>query len=302
VLAGVLTVAPAQAQNPRSFVSPTGSDAAACTLAAPCRTFAAAYAATNASGEIAVLGTAGYGALTITKAISIVNPGGFEAGITVPSGGIGITITAGTSDAVSLRGLSIDGAGVGTTGIRFDTGKSLTMENCVIRHVTADGIDFFPNATSSLSVSNSKVLDNGSFGIVINPTGSGAVTAVFNHVEASNNANTGITMQGHQSTGTVKGSVYDTVAEGNLGNGFGLFTQTSQAPVTLMVFHSVAANNGVGLQATGLGTTIRAFQTMVTGNTCGWTTLTNGVVLSYGNNAIDGNGASESAPTSVAQK
>src|SRR5690242_2096621 len=110
-----------QAQNVRSFVSPAGNDADNCSLAAPCRTFAAAYTATNAGGEIAVLGTAGYGPLTITKAISIVNGGGFEAGIPVPSGGIGITVTAGATDAVSLRGLSIEGAGVGATGIRFNS-------------------------------------------------------------------------------------------------------------------------------------------------------------------------------------
>jgi hypothetical protein len=54
-LAGVLSVAPAQAQNTRSFVSGHGLDTNACTLAAPCRTLAAAFAATNAGGEIDVL-------------------------------------------------------------------------------------------------------------------------------------------------------------------------------------------------------------------------------------------------------
>src|SRR5450631_1958835 len=103
--AGVLYAAPAQAQNARSFVSGHGSDAAACTLASPCRTLAAAFAVTNASGEIDVLDPAGYGALTINKAISIVNDGVGTAGVIVPSAGTGITINAGSSDAVSLRGL-----------------------------------------------------------------------------------------------------------------------------------------------------------------------------------------------------
>src|ERR1700690_2224915 len=171
-LAGLLSAAPAQAQATRTFVSPTGNDASAsCSLAAPCRTFLAAYALTNAGGEIAVLGTAGYGPLTISKAISIVNGGGFEAGIAVASGGIGITINAGTSDSVSLRGLSIEGGGVGATGIKFNTGKSLTVENCVIRHMTGDGIDFVPTtATSALTVSNSLLADNGVNGIVLGPT------------------------------------------------------------------------------------------------------------------------------------
>src|ERR1700676_4775630 len=86
-LASTLLPAPAMAQNTRTFVSPTGSDAAACSLAAPCRTFAVAISKTNPGGEIDVLGTAGYGAFTINKAISIVNPGGVEAGIAVSAGG-----------------------------------------------------------------------------------------------------------------------------------------------------------------------------------------------------------------------
>ena len=112
-LAAALQAAPAQAQNTRSFVSPTGSDSNNCTLGTPCRTLQAAFNVTNAGGEIAVLGTAGYGVLTINKAISIVNPGAFEAGIAVPSGGTGIVINAGSTDAISLRGLTIEGAGVG---------------------------------------------------------------------------------------------------------------------------------------------------------------------------------------------
>ena len=104
-LAGVLYAAPAQAQNARSFVSGHGLDTNACTLPAPCRTFAAALLVTNASGEIDVLDPAGYGALTINKAISIVNDGVGTAGVIVPSSGTGITINAGTNDAVSLRSL-----------------------------------------------------------------------------------------------------------------------------------------------------------------------------------------------------
>jgi hypothetical protein len=86
-LAAMLPALPAQAQNTRSFVSGLGNDLNNCSLAAPCRTFQHTHDQTNAGGEIAVLDTAGYGAVTITKSISIVNPGGVEAGISVPSGG-----------------------------------------------------------------------------------------------------------------------------------------------------------------------------------------------------------------------
>src|SRR5215813_4615118 len=94
----------------RTFVSGTGSDANPCSLAAPCRSFAGAIVQTNAGGEIAVLDTAGYGTVAINKAISIVNEEGVEAGITVTSGD-GITVAAGPTDTVNLRGLTLVGVG-----------------------------------------------------------------------------------------------------------------------------------------------------------------------------------------------
>src|SRR5215831_4413010 len=90
----LLTAAePARAQANRTFVSGHGSDSNPCSLAAPCRSFAQAITQTNAGGEIAVLDTAGYGAVTITKSISIVNEDGVEAGVTVTTATDGITVT-----------------------------------------------------------------------------------------------------------------------------------------------------------------------------------------------------------------
>src|SRR5215472_11392756 len=110
------------AQANRTFVSGLGSDSNPCSLSAPCRSFAGALAQTNAGGEIAVLDTAGYGQVTITKAISIVNEEGVEAGITVTSGD-GITVAAGPTDTVNLRGLTLVGVGAGSgNGITFKSG------------------------------------------------------------------------------------------------------------------------------------------------------------------------------------
>ena len=287
-LAAALTVAPANAQNSRSFVSGHGDNANNCLLATPCRTFAVAITKTNAGGEITILDPAGYGPVTINKAFSIVNDGVGEAGMLLTAAGDGITISAGVNDSVTLRGLSIDGGGAGATGIQFNTGKSLTVANSVIRHFTGRGINFTPNATSSLAVSNTLVADNAGPGIFVTPSGSGAVTAVFNRVEANNNS-TGIALNGSTSTGTVKATVIDSVAAGNGNVGFLVFTDPGSAPTTLMLFHSAAANNSTGLVAQGSGATVRAFQTMVTGNANGWQVFTSGVVQSYGNNSIDGN-------------
>src|SRR5215469_3595657 len=103
---------PAFAQATRTFVSGHGSDSNPCTLAAPCRSFAQAITQTNAGGEIAVLDTAGYGTVTINKAISITNQDGVEAGISTASAVDAITVAAGTGDVVNLRGLVLTGGGV----------------------------------------------------------------------------------------------------------------------------------------------------------------------------------------------
>jgi hypothetical protein len=288
----------------RTFVSPTGSDSNLCTLVAPCRFLQAALAQTNAGGEIAILGTAGYNnglTVTITQAVSIVNPGAFEAGIIVPSGSTGIVIAAGTSDAISLRGLTIEGGGLGTTGIKFNSGKSLTVENSVIRHVTGTGIEFFPNATSSLSVSNSVVFDNGDDGILVLPSGSGTVSAVFNHVEANNNPGIGIDVDGESSTGSIQATASDSVAARN-GFGYVAVTVSGKAPTSLMIFHSVAANNDLGVVAQGLGATLHLANSTVTGNTNGWLVTQGGVVLSAGDNTIEGNTNNETPPTTYNRK
>jgi Right handed beta helix region len=138
-----------------------------------------------------------------------------------------------------LRSLSIDGAGVGLTGITFNSGASLTVENCVIRHMASDGIDFSSTtATSALTVSNSLLADNGGNGISVQPTGS--ATAVFNHVEANNNKGNGIGMTGGTSavTNTVNATVSESVAAGNGFVGFGSATNSGAAPTSLMVFRS----------------------------------------------------------------
>jgi Right handed beta helix region len=247
-----LAVAPSRAQNARSFVSGHGSDANNCTLAAPCRTFAAAFAVTNPGGAIGALDPADYGTLTITRAISLVNDGGGSATVLAPATGnsIGITINAGVDDDVSLRGLTIEGTGA-QRGVQFNTGRSLTIENCVIRNMGTYGIEFAPNATSQLNIS-STLVDNSRYAAVyVYPSGSGRVRAILSRVLLYNGRTGGglghgLAVDGTNSTGTVQATVWDSVAAGN-NTGFGSISKKNQAPATLMLFHSVAANNGSGV-------------------------------------------------------
>src|SRR6201994_506876 len=96
-LTPLLASAPAHAQATRTWVSGVGDDANPCPRTAPCKTFAGAISKTAASGEINVLDPGGFGAVTITKSITISSEG-FEAGVLV-SGTNGIIINAGPTDA-----------------------------------------------------------------------------------------------------------------------------------------------------------------------------------------------------------
>jgi Right handed beta helix region len=300
-----LHVAPAQAQLSRTHVSAaSGNDANDCNRATPCRTFQGAHDKTNADGEITVLDPGGYGSLTITKPISIVNDGVGEASILVSGGAVGITVNAPpVSGYVNLRGITIQGISFGGgTGLRFNTGFSLTMENCVVRNHTGTGIDFLPNANSNLAVSNTLVADNGGSGINVFPTGSGTVKTAFNRVEAYNNSLSGIIVNGQLSTGTINATVEDSVAGGNAASGFRVFSGAASAAASLMVARSVAANNGAGISASGAKATLRVGQSAVTGNALSWQVTSSAVLRSYGDNNIDGNGDGDPAPTTIPAK
>src|SRR5471030_101150 len=113
----------------RAWVSGHGTDAAGCGApTAPCRSFQYVVSSVIApGGEIDVLDPAGYGAVTITHAISIVNDGVGTAGVQASSGAA-ITISAGPSDSVYLRGLNVDGLHfAGTYGVDDQSAGILTI-------------------------------------------------------------------------------------------------------------------------------------------------------------------------------
>jgi hypothetical protein len=294
--AALSATTPAAAQNARSFVSGHGNDTNSCLYAAPCRTFAAAYNRTNPGGEISVLDPAGFGPLTITRALSIVNDGVGEASIVLVGPGNAITVNAGAGDAISLRGLTLDGSGTtGTTGIKFNSGAALTIQNCVIRHFGIQGLYFQPGATSNLAVSNTFIADNAGSGVVIESFVAGTVTAVFNRVEINNNASAGLFVDSRFATGgSVDVTVSESVAAKNGTYGFAAATQLPAVPTTLTLVRSVAANNATGIYALAAtsGATLRIADSAVIANTThGWWVDTGGVIASYGDNSISGNGA-----------
>jgi len=288
-LAVTLSAVSAQAQNgslTRSFVSSSGADTNACTIAAPCASFAQAYTKVGANGIVAALDPGKYGPLTITGPVTI-NGNGWAA-ITGQAQSNAITVNA-VSGTVILTGLEVDGAqAANSTGIQFNSGTTLNVRNSVIRNFTNVGLSFAPNSStlSQLFVSNTLVSDNGNDGIIIFSVGSGTTSGVLDHVEIENNLDgIAVATNGHVVNMTISNSV-------SANNGFaGVDAQSSAALLSVMLQNTTVANNAVyGLQANGSGATILVTRSTITGNATGWTAQSSGVVLSYGDNNIDGNG------------
>jgi hypothetical protein len=255
----------AQAQATRTWVSGVGDDANPCSRTAPCKTFAGAISKTLAGGEIDALDPGGFGALTITKAITIDGGGGQVASILV-SGTNGITVNAGSTDVVTLRNLRINGiegtGSGGIDGIHYAAGGALHIENCHIFGFTGNGINVATSASNlSLFVNNTFLTNNGN-GIQIAPS-AGNVRSMLVQVRAQDNSGFGFLLNsGAGLTGTV---IDDSSA---LVNGTGIGVSGGK----LFLGNSVIVRNNFGVAITG------------------------GTVLSYKTNMIDGNYTGDGTP------
>src|ERR1700676_5417572 len=143
----------AQAQASRTWVSGVGDDANPCSRTAPCKTFAGAISKTAVMGEIDALDPGGFGAVTISKAITIDGGGGQVASVLV-SGTNGIVVAAGSTDTVILRNLRITGVGAGLSGISYQSGGQLLVDRCVIEKFTTNGIRAVLASSGNLIVTN----------------------------------------------------------------------------------------------------------------------------------------------------
>jgi hypothetical protein len=281
--------APAHAQATRTWVSGVGDDLNPCSRTAPCKTFAGAISKTFINGEIDCLDPGGYGAVTITKSITIDCTGTFGSILASGITGVTISIPVGANDpfrTVRLRGLSINGSGasgtIGTrTGVRgvrildaavveiedsviFDfvtagiqdsrttTGGKLMIRNTVVRDVTGTGIGAGGANPNNISIENVHSINNG-FGVA---------AATGNRVSIKRSVFSGNTTAG---------------VEADIGAQVGMD-------------NSMVSGNATGLQNNG---TMSFANSSIYFNTTG----ISGTTTSFGNNRIQFNGAPGTAPS-----
>jgi hypothetical protein len=308
-IAALTLVSPASAQATRTWISGVGDDVNPCSRTAPCKTFAGAIAKTTAGGEIDTLDPGGFGAVTITKAITLANEGIGEAGVLV-AGTNGIVINCATdpSCTVVLRGLQIDGGPVGAgslNGVRFIAGKSLIIQNCVIRNFTGGapngyGVYFNPSATQAmyLFIEDTMLQNNGPVGgsggnVFVQPSGgSGTIDVQIRNVQAVNGGFGFGADSTNLTAGTGAGifmSIMDSVASGNANGGVAAFSGASAVADNINVNHVQISNNGVGLNSKNGSSTIRFGNSTVTNNAIEFKNT--GTMTTYGTNQRHDNGA-----------
>jgi hypothetical protein len=284
-------LAPAHAQATRTWVSGVGDDANPCSRTAPCKTFAGSISKTAPGGEINCLDPGGFGALTITKSITISCEAG-TAGVLV-SGTNGFIVNAAASDVVVLRGLDIEGLGTGISGISILSAGTVHVQQTVIRNFRGggSGITLTPNNIAiRLFVSDTFFGSNGNSattgGIVIKPQGTGTASAAITNAKFENNSQ-GIRADATATTGTVRATIEGSSISGNGTDGVTAIANSTVGSIVI-VDRSVIANNAQsGVVANGA--TLLLGASVVTGNGTGLSTVNAGTLFSYRNNNINGN-------------
>jgi hypothetical protein len=302
-LAWLVPGTPASAQATRTWVSGVGDDVNPCSRTAPCKTFAGAISKTATNGEINCIDPGGFGAVTITKSVTIDCREVF--GSILSSGTSGVIINfnsfaaADTRRTVRLRNLTISGADTGIVGIRIIGGAASAGSEVFIEHVVIDGIfaslarGIFDERSGGgeLSISDTTVRNIGATGIVILPAaGAPRLDVTLDNVRVQN-ANFGMAVGGG---GPARVVVNNSVFSGN--TQAGIEAEGPAGAAQVHVGNSVSSNNGFGVMALG-GAVIRLSNNDIAFNTVAGFS---GPTVSFGNNRVSG--PVGTAPTPVGQQ
>jgi hypothetical protein len=276
----LLLAALANAQATRTWISGVGDDANPCSRTAPCKTFAGAISKTATGGEIDCLDPGGFGALTITKSITLDCNSG--VGSILVSGTPGITINA-AGAIVLLHNLDIQGIGSGTDGIHIAAAATVFLDNVVIMNFAGSGVNV--NASASTNVVGRNVrISNCLFGLSV-ATSAGNAIADFASSQFSGNS-VGVIGQA-SSLITIKDSVISLNAAQGVtqsigGSQINLITSQLSSNATAVLGTSGSVIRIVGNAFTQNGTAI---------NTNGGSVLSDGTNTNLGNGIVGSPGS-----------
>ncbi len=276
-------LAPLHAQLTKIFVSATGNDANDGARGTPKRTFQAAHDAVAPAGEIVALDTAGFGAVVITKSLGITVPTGINGFITAISGN-GITINAGSSDVVTLRGLSVNSPGGASTAVLANGVGTLEMTDCTLSGFETNGLSLATQNTATLLLKNCTIRDSNN-GILV-PTSVGVpVTMVIDDCQVQSNRvglNLATNSQAHR-------VVLHNTAVINSAGGFAIAVRVNGGSNQVTLQGCTISASGIGIDLVASGATARLDGCTIAANTLGLSRVAGANLLSRGNNTLEGN-------------
>lgn len=266
----------AEAQATRTWVSGVGDDVNPCSRTAPCKTFAGAISKTAVNGEINCLDPAGYGAVNVTKSITIDcedTQGSILASLV---NGVIVNITAVTDvkKAFKLRGVSINGAGNGINGIRILAANTVHLDEVVIDGFTQHGVSIeTTSGAPRIFVQDTHIRSVNGNGINAFITGGGVkLTVAGSQLLATA---TGLSLSNNTAA-----TISDSIVAGNT-------TGLVAANSSLAAFNCTISNNTTGVSALA-GGNIRLMSSLITSNTTGLS-LGGGSIVSHVSNVFAGN-------------
>jgi archaellin len=296
-LALLLTSLPAQAQATRTWVSGVGDDANPCSRTAPCKTFAGAISKTFINGEINCLDPGGFGAVTITKSITIDCHEIFASILASGTTGIIINISPNPNDplrTVRLRNLNVNGTGAtgavgeqtGINGIRILQAAMVYIEDVLVSDFTQNGIKDERSTGGRLNILNTTLRNNLGAGILVSPSsGSTRIDVVMDRVTSAGN-NEGMIFNNGPRVQINNSNSSNNTDEG-------IASTSTLGSTTVNINRSMVSNNGGAAMATNGTSMLRFSDTDIAFNG----TAFSGATLSFGSSRITGNLVIGTVPT-----
>jgi len=263
------------------YVTYNGSDANACSRTSPCKTITHALTAVNAGGQVSIVGSGTYDNFTVTKAVTVNAEPGVVATLDVPANGNGVTISAGATDRVVIRGLNVNGHGSGL-GITVNSAGEVSVENCVSRNFF-HALNFVPSAAASLTVKGGiyEATDTSIF--VCCAAGGTAANTVIDRVTIKDGGYAGINVDGTLVTVT-----NSSLSGPSSGASAGVFAIHGKA----VIENDVISNYTYGVDVTS---TAYLSANTISGNSYG--VIAAGSTFTRGDNTIEGNSSANVSGT-----
>jgi hypothetical protein len=283
-----MSALPANAQATRTWVSQvSGDDVFPCSRTQPCRTFAGAIGKTFINGEINCIDAGGYGAVTVTKSITIDCTGTYGsilAGTSIAAVLINIPVSPDDPHrSVRIRGLSINGTGpmgtvgtrTGTDGIRILQAASVFVEDTVINDFAQQGVKVAAGEGVNLTLDNVTIRNTSGSGLTLS-TMAGQVVASLNNVRIDG------TPVGFSANGLVRGDLRNVNLVHNTTG-----IRTVNADNIINIENALISYSTTGVLGNA-GGTVRMSNSVITQNATGLN-AGGGSIVSMSGNSLTGN-------------